>query len=156
MLQSIDKKGYDSIESLEKLQTRSISPNLHRSPIHDGKLRKTQIDEISEASYQQYLTAEQIGKGQILRHQTTSPINRKLQSPQPQQIHLSTNQTFIGETTKSSFPTMPRKKLKNPDRIRQIFVENRKGSVTLNGNGRATAKLSMKNDDSIDRLNITA
>ena len=56
-------------------------------------------------------------------------MNRKLQSPQPQQIHLSTNQAFIGETYKSQFPTMPRKKLKNPDKIRHIFAEKRSGSI---------------------------
>ena len=35
----------------------------------------------------------------------------------------STNQAFRSEVHKSVFPTMPRKKLKNPDRIKNIFIE---------------------------------
>ena len=75
MLHSVDKNGYDSIDSLFK---RSVSPEmLHKSP--NGKLdRGASIDQISEASYRQFLTAEQISKRQILRHQSVSPMNRKL------------------------------------------------------------------------------
>ena len=32
----------------------------------------------------------------------------------------------LEETQKSAFPTVPRKKIKNPDRIKHIFVDEKK------------------------------
>lgn len=51
---------------------------------------------------------------------------------------------------------MPRKKLKNPDRIKHIFMEKRKSSVNTNDNGRATNQLMIRDEGSKDRININA
>ena len=49
-----------------------------------------------------------------------------LQSPKLQTLNLeaptaTTAQRFYGETERSTFPTMPRKKLVNPNKIKHIF-----------------------------------
>ena len=103
-----------------------------------------------------------------MQFNSQSPSDRKLRSPEPLQIQLgkieSTNQVFMDATKRSVFPTMPRKKLKNPDRIKNIFVERRPASISDNyprnfslvdgqaGLGQATALLmaNLQNNSTIE------
>ena len=107
----------DKDASIDKMNPYGSTDSLKQRSTSLDK-RERSIDKVSEASYRNFLTNEQVQRRKILRHQPmptaleqtmTNRNNLNQQSPEPNML-TSTNQNFHSETRKSAFPTMPRKK----------------------------------------------
>jgi len=123
MLTVVEKKNHGSSSLLKH---KSVSP----------VGRSGSVGQASEASYKKFLSQEQIDRKQLLRIKADDPARRTMQSPKWTQLEAgkleTTNQNFSKETTLSVFPKVPRKNLKMPDKIKNIFVETRTRSICEN------------------------